>query len=330
MYMLCFTHTDFQKSGQVREESGCCFSKIPTHCHSEVFVRSSGCPQRETLWWTPWPCHACRAKRWVEFANSRIHPEKARVPACARTIVLHTSLQRKHDEQWISFVWYQYVPMVFLVLVCAWITNAILVGDSTIWLWRHHKLWQKESNKRVAGCPFCKGMTLNVEYNQLDPLLKTTAAGGDVADASGFSPYPGNINVLVFRVPDMADRLESTGGIVPEFVNPKWADSEKSKFKSPTRLESLMQDFPRLCKKGDAVGFTQLERLMSFTCALSYFRANCFRGSLPTSYQQFFSLKEKVGSGSRPRCEKQFGRCGKEESSRLRALSGGRHLCLQC
>ena len=36
----------------------------------------------------------------------------------------------------------------------------------------------------------------------------------------------GNINVLVFRVPEMAERLDSTGGIVPEFVNPKWADAE--------------------------------------------------------------------------------------------------------
>ena len=117
--------------------------------------------------------------------------------------------------------------------------------------------------------PASPGMTINVEYNQLDPLLKTTPAGGDVADASGFSPYPGNINVLVFRVPDMAERLESTGGIVPEFVNPKWADAEKSKFKSPTRLECMMQDFPRLCKKEDQVGFTQLERLMSFTCTLA-------------------------------------------------------------
>ncbi|CAL1127632.1 unnamed protein product, partial [Cladocopium goreaui] len=111
-----------------------------------------------------------------------------------------------------------------------------------------------------------EGMTINVEYNQLDPLLKTTPAGGDVADSTGFSPYPGNINVLVFRVPEMAERLAATGGIVPEFVNPKWADAEKSKFKSPTRLESLMQDFPRLCKKEDQLGFTQLERRMSFTC----------------------------------------------------------------
>eukprot|EP00931_Biecheleriopsis_adriatica_P090263 TRINITY_DN6427_c0_g1_i1.p1 TRINITY_DN6427_c0_g1~~TRINITY_DN6427_c0_g1_i1.p1 ORF type:complete len:580 (-),score=160.43 TRINITY_DN6427_c0_g1_i1:54-1793(-) len=111
-----------------------------------------------------------------------------------------------------------------------------------------------------------KGLTINVEYNQLDPLLKETPTGGDVADASGFSPYPGNINVLVFRVPEMEKRLATTGGIVPEFVNPKWADAAKSKFKSPTRLECMMQDFPRMCVDGDNVGFTQLERLMSFTC----------------------------------------------------------------
>jgi len=109
-------------------------------------------------------------------------------------------------------------------------------------------------------------LTINVEYNQLDPLLKATPVGGDVADASGFSPYPGNINILVFKVPEMAERLETTGGIVPEFVNPKWADAEKSKFKSPTRLECMMQDFPRLCTPSDKVGFTQLERLMCFTC----------------------------------------------------------------
>jgi UDP-sugar pyrophosphorylase len=109
-------------------------------------------------------------------------------------------------------------------------------------------------------------LTINVEYNQLDPLLKETPAGGDVADATGFSPYPGNINVLVFKLSEMAENLEKSGGIVPEFVNPKWADAGKSKFKSPTRLECMMQDFPRLCAASQKVGFTQLERLMSFTC----------------------------------------------------------------
>merc|ERR1712187_779600 len=96
--------------------------------------------------------------------------------------------------------------------------------------------------------------------------LKETPTGGDVADETGFSPYPGNINVLVFKLKPMSRSLQKSGGIVPEFVNPKWADAEKSKFKSPTRLECMMQDFPKLCAPDQKVGFTQLERLMSFTC----------------------------------------------------------------
>ena len=43
------------------------------------------------------------------------------------------------------------------------------------------------------------------------------------ADETGFSPYPGNINILVFNIPEMSMCLAKTGGIVPEFVNPKWA-----------------------------------------------------------------------------------------------------------
>ena len=35
-------------------------------------------------------------------------------------------------------------------------------------------------------------MTINVEYNQLDPLLRATInAEGDVNDDTGFSPFPG-------------------------------------------------------------------------------------------------------------------------------------------
>lgn len=41
-------------------------------------------------------------------------------------------------------------------------------------------------------------------------------------DASGFSPFPGNINQLIMKLPDYADVLEETKGLVPEFVNPKY------------------------------------------------------------------------------------------------------------
>lgn len=35
-------------------------------------------------------------------------------------------------------------------------------------------------------------MTINVEYNQLDPLLRATInPEGDVNDDTGFSPFPG-------------------------------------------------------------------------------------------------------------------------------------------
>ena len=57
-------------------------------------------------------------------------------------------------------------------------------------------------------------------------------------DASGFSPYPGNINILLFSLPRYAERLEETSGVVPEFVNPKWADKEKTRLKSSTRLDA--------------------------------------------------------------------------------------------
>ena len=113
--------------------------------------------------------------------------------------------------------------------------------------------------------PSGTAMTLNVEYNQLEPLLKETSAGGDIPDDSGYSPYPGNINVLLFHLPRYSECLDGSGGIVPEFINPKWADPAKTRFKSSSRLECMMQDFPRLCGPGDKVGVTQVERWISKT-----------------------------------------------------------------
>lgn len=47
---------------------------------------------------------------------------------------------------------------------------------------------------------------------------------------------------------------------MPEFVNPKYKDETKTAFKSPTRLECMMQDFPRLYKSGEKCGFTSVSR----------------------------------------------------------------------
>jgi len=44
---------------------------------------------------------------------------------------------------------------------------------------------------------------INVEYNQLDSLLKAKwNPQGDIANEQGYSSFPGNTNTLVFKIPD--------------------------------------------------------------------------------------------------------------------------------
>lgn len=101
-------------------------------------------------------------------------------------------------------------------------------------------------------------ITVNVEYNQLDPLLRSTVAPeGDTNDsATGHSPYPGNINQLLFRLKEYESVLQVTHGVMGEFVNPKYADAGKNVFKKPTRLECMMQDYPKALSTSAKVGFT--------------------------------------------------------------------------
>lgn len=111
--------------------------------------------------------------------------------------------------------------------------------------------------------PDVKDLTINVEYNQIDSMLRATEQfkDGDVNDpVTGFSVWPGSINELVFKLESYDGALEESKGAVPEFVNPKYKDSTKTAFKSPTRLECMMQDFPRLYSNGALVGFTSLNR----------------------------------------------------------------------
>jgi UDP-sugar pyrophosphorylase len=109
-------------------------------------------------------------------------------------------------------------------------------------------------------------LTLNVEYNQLDPLLRATVSPeGDVPDAEGFSMFPGNINVLVIRTESYVKILERTRGIIAEFVNPKYADETKTTFKKPTRLETMMQDLPKLFGPDEKVGVSVFDRDWCFS-----------------------------------------------------------------
>lgn len=111
-----------------------------------------------------------------------------------------------------------------------------------------------------------KQITINVEYNQLEPLLKATwNKEGDIPDVEGNSFFPGNINVLVFKLSTYLETLNRTHGLIPEFVNPKYKDESKDVFKSATRLECMMQDFPKLLDKDSKVGFTCYDRWFCFS-----------------------------------------------------------------
>ena len=119
-----------------------------------------------------------------------------------------------------------------------------------------------------------KSLVINVEYNQLDPLLRTQGdCLGDVADPNtGYSPFPGNANNIVIEMSAYAKTLRGEDqGVVLEFVNPKYKDDTRTEFKKPTRLECMMQDIPKLFQKelgaSANIGFTMFERWFTFSPA---------------------------------------------------------------
>lgn len=72
----------------------------------------------------------------------------------------------------------------------------------------------------------------------------------------------GNINQLIMKMESYSKALQETGGLIAEFVNPKYKDSSKTEFKSPTRLECMMQDFPRALPSTANIGFTVINQVL--------------------------------------------------------------------
>lgn len=110
-----------------------------------------------------------------------------------------------------------------------------------------------------------RSMVINVEYNQLDPLLRATGfPDGDVNCETGYSPFPGNINQLILELGPYMEELKKTGGAIKEFVNPKYKDASKTSFKSSTRLECMMQDYPKTLPPSAKVGFTVMDTWLAY------------------------------------------------------------------
>jgi UDP-sugar pyrophosphorylase len=151
-------------------------------------------------------------------------------------------------------------------------------------------------------------LTLNVEYNQLDALLRAAGLPGDEADASGLSTFPGNTNTLVIAMAEYLEVLEASGGVIAEFVNPKYADAARTRFKTPARLETMMQDLPRLFTSGQRVGVTVMDRVWSFSAD---------KNNLATA-------RARVAAGVAPECAASAEADLYEAARRKLALAGAR------
>ena len=138
-------------------------------------------------------------------------------------------------------------------------------------------------------------ITNNVEYNQLDSLLKEKYnKEGDVPNKDGISDFPGNINIIIFKLETYIKTLEETKGLIPEFVNPKYTDETRVKFKSPTRLECLMQDLPKLLKSGEKVGFTSYDRWFCFSACKNNLKDACSKLKKNQSPESAFSVEQDI------------------------------------
>jgi UDP-sugar pyrophosphorylase len=147
------------------------------------------------------------------------------------------------------------------------------------------KLIDKEGKKSYA----------NIEYNQLDSLFKEKYNGkGDVPNENGFCDFPGNLNVLVFKLDTYLNIIEESQGLVPEFVNPKYVDDTRKRFKAPTRLETLMQDVPKLIKNNGVEGFTYFDRWFCFSACKNNLHDACERLKKGESAECAFSVEREI------------------------------------
>lgn len=112
----------------------------------------------------------------------------------------------------------------------------------------------------------------HIEYNQLVPLLqKTWNKLGDVADEEGNSYFPGNAGTIIFKLSSYLKTLEKTKGEIPEFVNPKFKDGSKTKFKSSVRLECIVPGISKLYDEDAKVSFTMYDRWFPFSSVKNNF-----------------------------------------------------------
>ncbi|KAE8656337.1 UDP-sugar pyrophosphorylase [Hibiscus syriacus] len=104
---------------------------------------------------------------------------------------------------------------------------------------------QRKSKEAIGGITRLthsdgRSMVINVEYNQLDPLLRAT--GHPDGDANYFGVSVGHWVC----------------------VQHGYKDASKTSFKSSTRLECMMQDYPKTLPPSARVGFTVIDTWLAY------------------------------------------------------------------
>ncbi|KAJ6427716.1 hypothetical protein OIU84_023170 [Salix udensis] len=72
------------------------------------------------------------------------------------------------------------------------------------------------------------------------------------------------ISQLILELDAYIEELKKTEGGIKEFVNPKYKDASKTSFKSSTRLECMMQDYPKTLPPSARVGFTVMDSWLAY------------------------------------------------------------------
>ncbi|KAK0576083.1 hypothetical protein LWI29_011596 [Acer saccharum] len=106
-----------------------------------------------------------------------------------------------------------------------------------------------------------RSMVINVEYNQLDPLLRATGfPDGDANCETGFSPFQEYKSILVVGLEELPLLyIYCLQGILE-----RYKDASKTSFKSSTRLECMMQDYPKTLPPNARVGFTVIDTWLAY------------------------------------------------------------------
>ncbi|KAL4490445.1 hypothetical protein ABPG72_002655 [Tetrahymena utriculariae] len=214
---------------------------------------------------------------------------------------VHTLLfQRQLPQRWIRqgkkwiVVFQDTNPLVFRALPSALAvskTKNLEVNSLTI--------PRKPGEAIGAICKLTKGdqnLTINVEYNQIGSLIPQ-----EPIDKYGYSIFPGNVNCIAFSIEEYNSTLQKTQGLIKEFVNPKYTDSTKTKFKSSCRLECMYEEYPKLLENDNRVGITQVNRAFCFSTvkndiktASQKFQQNLGPESASTCEQDLYSMNREI------------------------------------